>query len=131
MGKKLLSAILLISSVTTFAAKQVSQSKPELNNPAVGSRQASEQTFGEPQLTGQKGKQYYTHTQLQNGGNHSAQGSITSSNQTFGDPKLTGQKGKRYYTKEQLNNGSNNPALGSVTSSEQLFGTPGNSKSKQ
>ena len=72
-------------------------------NPAsVGSKSGSNQIFGEPAITGEKGQKYYTKEQLSSGQNSADTGSKVGSNQVFGNPPVTGKKGQEYYTKEQI-----------------------------
>ncbi len=83
--------------------------KQVVNPNNVGSTAGSNQIFGNPPVTGQKGQKYYTKEQLSNGQNSSDVGSKVGSNQVFGNPPVTGQKGQEYYTQDELANPINNP----------------------
>lgn len=126
MCKKIIgiTTCLLISNV--FANNVSSapvQTQKFLNNPAVAnSRQAgSQQTFGEPKITGHSGEKYYTKEQLQKPLN-SPEVSTTrqvGSQQTFGEPAITGHKGEHYQHKGQKH--QNRPSVGSKQASDFFF----------
>ena len=131
MAKKALSVMLLMASVTVFAASQSSQpakkhkySNYEQNKPTVGSRQqSSDQQFGQPQITGKKGQKPVSNVAPGQANSPTVGSRQQSSDQQFGQPKITGTKGQ----KPQSADGGelNSPTVGGrQSSSDQIFGNP-------
>jgi hypothetical protein len=136
MLKKILSLMLLLSSLSVFAATASSpvakkKHKPhkqayEQNNPLAGShQQSSEQQFGAPAVTGTKG-QKYQYGDDTNGNNPLAGSHQQSSEQQFGAPAITGTKGQKPQRATSDYEQQNNPMVGGrQSSSDQIFGNPG------
>jgi len=126
MYKKImwLTTCLLVSNVFADNNSSAPAKTPTfLNNPAVAnSRQAgSQQTFGEPKMTGDKGQKYYTKQQMQNPLNNPtvANSRQAGSQQTFGEQAITGHHGQHYNKKSKKQ--QNRPAVGSKQASDFLF----------
>lgn len=129
MFKRPLVCLLVILNTCVFANTNSTSSSdvkmPSSNPSAVGSRQGSNQVFGEPKVSGKPGKDYYTHHQVSHGKNASNIGSLAGSNQVFGEPKITGKSGENYYKHDKnLSDGPNKPTQGSRAGSNQVFGEP-------
>ena len=95
MAKKALTLMLIMASVTVFAAqssqpvnkKKHKHSNYEKNKPTVGSRQqSSDQQFGQPQITGTKGQRPTDNDTSGKQNNPSVGSRQQSSDQQFGTP---------------------------------------------
>ncbi len=124
--------LLLVAIGMSFAVYAADDSDMSVNtmpsdNPSIGSRQGSNQTFGQPAVTG-KPHEVFNASQPYSANNLNTTGSLQGSDQTFGKPQITGTKGQVYNTKPERSHGANNPAVGTRNGSNQLFVRPIGSK---
>ena len=116
----------LIGFVCNIFADTNNQKLYSSNPSNLGSKQGSNQIFGEQKLTSIAGKRYYKNDKnISDGSNKPTQGSSVGSNQVFGEQKRTGIAGKRYYKNDKnISDGPNKPTQGSSVGSNQVFGEP-------
>lgn len=129
MVKQLVLIAFLLNIAYVFAtsnnASQPISNRKVVNKPTYGSKQGSNQLFGEPKLKGQSGQRYYSNEERKNHSNPPAVGSKQGSNQVFGDPKVKGENGQKYYSSTEYKVPQNPPTVGSKQGSNQIFGNPG------
>ncbi len=120
MMKKIVIMVFSVVSLYVFA----DNSNPTYRNrPAIGSKPASNQLFGDQPLTGEKDEKYNKpKAKGEFIPNRPAIGSKPASNQLFGNQPLTGKKGQVYNKNMKNTDEANKPSIGSKPASNQLFG---------
>ncbi|HMT02141.1 MAG TPA: hypothetical protein PKD00_02330 [Burkholderiales bacterium] len=120
MIKKIQIVIFTALSLSIFADDNTNNGYMK-NRPSIGSKPASNQLFGEPQLNNEH-KEKYTRTPGTRDANRPAIGSKPASNQLFGNQPLTGKSGQKYHQDKKNTSEANKPSIGSKPASNQLFG---------